>query len=123
MKQMINELLTDCSDKDFFCFSLTCPECNKVWKSTPIRFSKAGKQPDTESKQIIYKTLYQREKEQARKRALEEAAFQFNLCPFCEQIVCNDCFLLCDDLDMCRSCAVRLHESGEQASFIGWMTG
>ena len=123
MKQIIKGFLTDCSDQNFFCFSLTCPECGSVWKSTQVRFSKALEKPQSESKRIIFETLYQREKEQALARALEEAIFHFNLCPFCKRMVCNDCFLICDDLDMCRSCALQLHESGEQASFVGWMTG
>ena len=42
MKSIIKKQFIDCSDTDSFCFSLECPECVKVWKSTPVRFSKAG---------------------------------------------------------------------------------
>ncbi len=28
-------------------------------------------------------------------------------------MVCNDCFVVCDDLDMCCECAERLDEQGE----------
>lgn len=121
MKNIIERQFVDCSDSDTFCFSLTCPECGKTWKSTPVRFSKAGENPQTESKRIIYKILYEREHSEALKKAVDEAAEYFNLCPHCRRVVCDNCFLICDDLDMCRSCADNLHEMGEPSSFVGWM--
>ena len=51
--------------------------------------------------------------EQARERAIVEAAHGFNWCPLCGRLVCNRCFLICDDLDMCRTCAEDLHERGD----------
>ena len=42
-------------------------------------------------------------------KALEE---HFNICPICQRIVCDDCFLICDDIDMCKSCAEMLEEEG-----------
>ena len=123
MKQIIRECLIDCSTPEEFRFSLTCPECGNLWKSTPVRFSRAREKPRSESKQVIYQTLYQREKAEARSRAIAEAMYHFNICPFCKRLVCNDCFLICDDLDMCRSCAGKLQEVGEQVSFVGWMVG
>lgn len=123
MKNIIKSQFVDCSDCDSFCFSLTCSECGKVWKSTPIRFSKAGENPVTESKRIIYKILYEREHEQALEKAASEAMTYFNICPNCRKAVCDDCFLLCEDLDMCRSCADNFQEKGEPSSFAGWMVG
>ena len=122
MKNIIKKRCIDNSDSDSFSFSLVCLECGKVWKSTPIRFSKAGENSQTESKRIIFKILYEREREQALERAAEEAAEYFNLCPHCGKIVCDDCFLICEDLDVCRSCAEHLQESGEPSSFAGWVT-
>ena len=46
-------------------------------------------------------------------RAVEEAANVFNQCPICKRLVCDYCFLICDDLDLCISCATRLQEKGE----------
>lgn len=123
MKQIIREHLVDCSDREVFCFSLTCPECGTVWKSSPTRFSKAREKPQSESKRIIFETLYQREQMQALTRALDEAVYHFNLCPFCKRIICNNCFLICDDLDMCRSCAEQFQEDGEKVSCVGQMNG
>ena len=49
MEYITKKDLIDCSTPDEFCFSLCCMECKTVWKSTPIRFSKAGKKPENEN--------------------------------------------------------------------------
>ena len=113
MKHILSTHLVDCSSHERFSFSLTCKECGNEWKSAPIRFSKAGETPPTRAKQIIAETLYQREHAQAKEHALREAVQDFNICPLCHGVVCNYCFIICDDLDMCRSCAASLEESGE----------
>lgn len=113
MKHIIKTHLIDCSTRERFCFSLTCKECGSEWKSTPIRFSKAGETPPTEAKRIISEALYQREHAQAKEHALCEAVQHFNSCPICHRLVCNYCFIICDDLDMCRSCSNALEEQGE----------
>ena len=113
MKQLLDQALVDCSTQSEFCFSLQCVECKKIWRSKSIFFSKAGVDPPTEEKRIIYRTLYQREKARARENALKEALEKFNFCPICQQLVCDHCFLICSDLDMCCRCAERLKEDGE----------
>jgi hypothetical protein len=35
-----------------------------------------------------------------------------NCCPICKRVICNRCFLICEDLDMCNRCAARLEEQG-----------
>ena len=123
MKSIIKKQFIDCSDTDSFCFSLICSECGKVWKSTPIRFSKAGENSFTEERRIILKILYEREHAIALEKAAAEASTFFNLCPHCGKMVCDDCFLICEDLDICRSCAESLKETGEPISFAGWVAG
>ena len=102
MKQVIREHLIDCSDQEKFVFNLICPECGKVWQSTPVGFSKAEEDPRTESKQVVFYLLYEREKKRAFDKAVEEAGHFFNLCPLCERLVCNNCFLICKEIDVCR---------------------
>lgn len=94
-------LLKDCSTRDAFVFALACTECGRVWNSTPIPFS--GKSD----------SLYRQEKEAALIRAADEAAEVFNYCPGCSCPVCDYCFLVCDDTDLCASCAKKLHTVGE----------
>lgn len=112
MRQITKELLDDCSAPEEFRFVLRCTECGGEWHSPPVRFSKAGVQPETEGKRVIFRTLYERERERARQRAAEAATQSFNLCPICGRLVCDRCFLICEDLDMCTACAQRLHENG-----------
>lgn len=113
MRHIIKELLMDRSAPDCFQFSMHCAECGKEWKSTSVPFSKAGIRPQTEGKQIIFDALYRQEKEAAFRGAIEEAVNGFNQCPICRRLVCDYCFLICDDLDLCTSCAARLQEHGE----------
>lgn len=125
MSQIPTELLQDCSTREAFCFTLNCAECGTVWRSRPVRFSRAGVEPSTEGKRVIFDTLYQREKEAALLRAVAEARKAFNQCPICRRLVCDHCFLICEELDLCTACAARLQEqgspvvpvTGENASF------
>lgn len=112
MQRLLNDLLTDCSTEEQFQFSLICQECGREWKSPAKSFSKAGSVPVTEGKKIVYSALYQREKADARQRAMQQAEKQFSRCPICHRWVCDDCFMVCDDLDMCRRCAEKLNEQG-----------
>ncbi len=113
MDHILQDILIDYSTDCVFQFALACADCGEVWKSEPIPFSKANEVPTSESKQIIYRTLYERGKASAREKALKEARQHFNYCPICKHIVCNNCFLICEDLDMCSNCAERLGEKGE----------
>jgi len=113
MRQFIRDRLEDWSDPDQFCFSLTCVECGSVWKSTVIPFSKARERPLTGAKQLIRQTLYQREHAQALERAVTEAMEHFSACPLCGRLICDHCFMICEEQDMCRSCAGYMQEQGE----------
>lgn len=68
MRQRIKELLIDRSTVEEFRFVLRCMECGREWTSPPVRFSKAGIQPESEGKRVIFQTLYRREWESARER-------------------------------------------------------
>ena len=113
MSQITKDLLLDFSTQDEFHFSLRCAECGESWSSRPIRFSKAGVHPETQGKRIVFDTLDHRERESALNRAASEANGILNTCPICRRLVCDHCFMICDDLDMCRSCAELLQEKGE----------
>lgn len=112
MRELVEAILQDCSTQDVFCFSIRCDECGQVWHSRQTRFSKAGVLPGSEGKRVVFRTLYQKERDSARKAAVREATAVFNYCPICHRIVCNRCFLICEDLDMCVRCASELDEQG-----------
>ena len=113
MDYISEKRLQDCSTPELFQFSISCSECKEIWKSRPIRFTRAGVKPKTEGKKIIFKTLYDREKAVARNLAMKEAETIFSPCPICHRVVCDHCFLICDELDMCCACAKELQEKGE----------
>lgn len=121
MIKMIRERLVDDSNEKEFRFYLVCEVCKKAWEFRPIRFSKADIEPPTESKRIVFEKLYQKEKEWALSRVAEEAVHYFNLCPVCGRLVCNDCFMICEDLDMCQECAESLQEEGESVTQMQMM--
>ena len=50
--------------------------------------------------------------ELAFQKAVNQAKEIFNICPICKRLVCDHCFLICDDLDMCVQCATKLNEKG-----------
>lgn len=112
MQRVLQDILTDCSTEDKFQFSIVCEECGKVWKSRAVVFSKARIPPATEGKKVVYAALYQREKEEARQKASWAGQKLFSKCPICYRWVCDDCFMVCEDLDMCKQCAEKLNEKG-----------
>ena len=113
MRKTLLNNMQDLSDNDQFVFSVECTVCGKRWTSKPVNFSKAGETAQNGAKEIVYKTLYIREKQQAALKAVEEAKSKLNFCPVCKTVVCDSCFMICDDTDICINCAQTLHFHGE----------
>ena len=112
MKKLIEMMLTDLSTREVFLFRIACAACGAEYGGKGVQFSKAGIMPPTQGKQIIFDTLYEQEFRDARQASVREAAEHLNYCPICKRLVCNRCFLICDDLDMCKQCAAHLEETG-----------
>ena len=113
MKKLIDYVLENRSTKEEFVFRVSCASCGAEFGNRPARFSKADTIPSSQSKQIIYEALYEQELEAARQMAIRNAAEHLNYCPICKKLVCNQCFLICDDIDMCVQCAAELQEFGK----------
>lgn len=112
MKKLIERMLENLSTRDVFLFRIACGACGKEYGNKPIRFSKAGVIPQTPRKAALYEALYAQELQTARLSAVREAAEHLNYCPICKRLVCNRCFLICEDLDMCKQCASAMEETG-----------
>ena len=113
MRKLVEAALENMSTKDVFLFRISCAICGSEYGNKSTRFSKAGAPPPTPEKQIIYDVLYEQELRDARNIAVRSAAAHMNYCPICKQLVCNQCFLICEDLDMCRQCAAELQQRGQ----------
>lgn len=113
MTELLLSHLEDCSTPQYFCFAIRCEECGEYWYSTTTPFSKAAAAVENREKKELYDALYQREKERARKAAGQESKERFSVCPICRRRVCDSCFLICEEMDMCCACAKRLKENGE----------
>ena len=46
-------------------------------------------------------------------KAAAEASEIFSQCPVCGRLVCDRCFLICEDLDLCTACAEALQVRGD----------
>ncbi len=112
MRKLVEAVLENLSSKEVFLFRVVCGSCGLEYGNGPMRFSKAGIPPVTHSNEIIYNALYEQEFKTAMQVAIRNAAEHMNYCPICKQLVCNQCFLICDDLDMCRNCAAELELQG-----------
>ena len=112
MKQLIEAILENLSTKEVFLFRIACASCGTEYANRPTRFSKAGITPASPAKKTIYDALYDQEFRAARQTALRIGAEHMNYCPICKRLVCDQCFLICDDLDMCKQCAAHLKETG-----------
>ena len=112
MKQLVDMLLENLSTREVFLFRIACGTCAAAFGGKPVRFSKAGVTPPTEGKRIVFEACYEQEFRIARQSAIRDAAENLNYCPICKRLVCNRCFLICDDLDMCKQCAAHLEETG-----------
>lgn len=113
MRKLVESALVDRSTKEVFLFRISCAICDLEYGNKPTRFTKAGVAPPTAGKQIIYEALYEQELRDARNMAICSAAENMNYCPICKRLACNQCFLICDDLDMCKECAAALEQKGQ----------
>ena len=113
LRKLVEAVLEDLSTRDMFLFRVTCGNCGSAYGNKPIRFSKADTPATTKNKQIIHDALYEQEFRAAKQVAIRNAAEHMNYCPICKRLVCNQCFLICDDLDMCKHCAADLEQQGK----------
>lgn len=113
MKNLIELALEDLSSSDYFLFQTHCGICTVAYGNRTVRFSKAGEEPVTEQKKLLFDALYDQEYRTARQSAVRSAAEHLNLCPVCRRLACNRCFLICEDLDLCVECAERLGVKGD----------
>lgn len=100
----VTKTITDHSTNDSFKFCFHCDVCGKKWQS-PLHYS--SKKVEILDKSVLA-LLWQSEHDAAYERANLEAIRNFNRCPKCGSLVCNECFTLdsgSDGGDLCKVCA------------------
>lgn len=110
---MLNEKLAnrirDCSDDKKIAFGFECESCGKLWEVISVPFTKKA---DNETEQVIRDAQYHREWVRIKADASKAFREHFSVCPICGKIVCDYCFVICDEIEMCSSCAKELGKQG-----------
>ena len=103
MLEPITKKYSDRSDGNVYSFIFYCDVCEKPWFSVPYH---------SQTKSLF--DLRERESERvaAYERANREAITHFNRCPACKRVVCDDCFRILDDKDVCNVCLARQDQNG-----------
>lgn len=113
MNRLLRENLVSCSDKENFCFSLTCKVCGNIWKSSPMPFNGDSVKHTSQNPQL----LFQNEFVKAKEIALVEAETNFHSCRLCGAPICAKCIISLNDMKICKICADRL-ENNQNGSNI-----
>lgn len=116
MRKLVERALENLSTKDVFLFRVICSSCGEEYGKRPIRFSKAGEESNTQNSMILRDVLYEQEFRTAMQVAVRNASEQMNYCPVCKSLICNRCFMICEDLDLCVRCASLLQQRGQPVS-------
>lgn len=112
MRKLVEAVLEDLSSTEVFRFRVVCGNCGSEYGNKPLRFSKSVAPSAFQEGALLHRALYEQELSTAKRIAIRNAAEHMNYCPVCERLVCNQCFLICDDLDLCIQCATRLEQHG-----------
>lgn len=104
MLEPITKNMTDKSTEKDFRFTFHCDICKSPWDSVPANFS-CTKENTLEVDKNASALIWQSEHTAAYERANHEAMEHFNRCPICKRWVCDKCFLILEDKDVCNECA------------------
>ena len=95
MLRPITRKMTDESSNGKYRFTFYCDVCEKPYQS-PAYASLSENGPDPRTRETEHNDAYE--------RANNEVLKSVNRCPACQRVVCDDCFNILDDTDMCKMC-------------------
>lgn len=98
MLEPITRKMTDESDGVGFRFTFYCDICGNAWHSIPYSSREARGGAGA-------KGAWKNERAAAYERANREALMHFNRCPACGRMVCDECFRILPERDVCKECA------------------
>ena len=105
MLKTITKKFRDRSTDRFFKFSFYCDRCGAKWTSDPYFFEHGFSERLTEDEKKARDILYKVDHDAAFERANLEARLKFNHCDSCGRVVCDECFAIEEDEDLCKDCA------------------
>ena len=88
--------MTDESEGGVYRFTFCCDICGSPWQSNPFHSDLEGT-PDSRIRESEYNAAYE--------RANREAMNWFSRCPVCKRFLCDKCFRILEEQDMCVECA------------------
>ncbi len=105
MLKTITKKILDKSTDKFFKFVFYCERCGYEWTSEAYCFLHGFPDELTEGEERAKNIMWKVEHDAAMERANLEARLRFNQCCSCGRIVCDECFAMETDGDLCVDCA------------------
>ncbi len=105
MLKRVTEKFKDKSTDRFFKFSFYCDRCGKEWTSDPYYFENAFSEKLTDGERRAKDIMWRVDHDAAFERANLEARLRFDRCNVCGKTVCDDCFAMEEDAELCLDCA------------------
>ncbi len=99
MLESITRRMTDESAGGVYRFTFYCDICGKAWQSQPVKVTLKTQSDVGRDIKAEHNSAYE--------RANLEAMRHFNRCPVCKRWVCDDCFLIRGEDDVCKHCAEK----------------
>ena len=105
MLKTITKNYRDRSTDGFFKFSFYCDRCGKEWTSEEYPFVHGFGEKLSENEKRAKEILWRSDHDAAFERANLEARLRFNVCKICMEAVCDECFAMEEDEEICINCA------------------
>lgn len=107
MLKTITKRIRDKSTDRFFKFSFYCDRCGKEWTSEEYPFVHGFSEKLTDDEKRAKEILFRVDHDAAFERANLDARLRFNHCETCGSIVCDECFAMEEEEELCLDCAKR----------------
>ncbi len=105
MLKTVTKKVKDRSTDRFFKFSFYCVRCGKEWTSDPYYFENCFSDNLSESERRAKDIMWRTDHDAAFERANLEARLRFDQCNSCRRNVCDECFAMEEEDDLCVDCA------------------
>ncbi len=119
MLKTITKKIRDRSTDRFFKFSFCCDRCEKEWTSEEYPFEHGFTDEMTDDERRAKEILWRIDHDAAFERANLEARLRFNYCTCCKGIVCDECFAMEEEDDLCHGCASQKNSPDKKTNHGG----